>query len=222
MADQTDTTVSADGTSVTPDPKDQQVQATDKTQHDAGDGGGEDTPKTFKKEYVDRLRSSADNAQKEAKELRAKLEAIEKAKLEETGQFKDLYEKEKAKAAEIEAARQADLSQADQRYIRAEVKAAAAAAGIQDPSDVALLDFSKFKINADGDVEGVTEAITALKASKPYLFKGTRQAAAVDVAGKPIPPVGGGEGEKKNAMDMTPEEWRKAWANVSKPKRVPA
>ena len=207
-------------------------QAPDKSALDATDAettvikdGKPVTPETpeeklFKKGYVDRLRATADNAQKEAKELRTKLDKIESDRLTETGQFKDLYEKEKAERTKVEAQRQEDLAAAEKRFIRAEVKAKAAAAGIQDAEDVALLDFSKFKIDdATGEVEGAAEAVEALKKSKPYLFKGTRAAAVVDAAGKPVPPVeSNGTPAPTDALKMSKDAFKTYWDGLGKAK----
>ena len=175
--------------------------------------------KFFKKAYVDTLRNTVDKAQKEAKELRTQLDTIKTAEATATGQFKDLYETEKTKRLEVETARLADVAESNARYIRSEVRAKAAEAGIQDVSDVALIDFTKFKISDDGEVEGAAEAVEALKKSKPYLFKGTRAAAIVDAAGKIIAPVeSSGNPTPKNARDMDANEFKKAWASAGGPK----
>ena len=63
------------------------------------------------------------------------------------------------------------LEKANTRLVAAEVKAIGASLGLVD-ADVAisLLDKSKVKVKDDGSVEGVKEALEALKTSKSYLF----------------------------------------------------
>lgn len=54
------------------------------------------------KKHLLKLARERDEAKAEAKALKDRMEATERAKLEETNQFKTLYEQEKAKAAEVE------------------------------------------------------------------------------------------------------------------------
>lgn len=63
------------------------------------------------------------------------------------------------------------LEKANSRLVAAEVKAIGASLGLVD-ADVALalLDKTKVKVKDDGTVEGVKEALEALKTSKAYLF----------------------------------------------------
>ena len=59
---------------------------------------------------------------------------------------------------------------ADQRIIRAELKAEALKAGMVDLDGLKLADLSKVKLNDAGEVEGADALMTELKKSKPYLF----------------------------------------------------
>lgn len=63
------------------------------------------------------------------------------------------------------------LTKANQRLIASEVKVIGKDLGLVD-SDVAmqLMDKTKVKVNDDGSVEGVKEALEALQKSKAYLF----------------------------------------------------
>ncbi len=123
--------------------------------------------------------------------LQKEKEAAEKKTLEEQGKFKELAEKAegKAKAAEERQARV---------LINAELRVAAIQAGIVDPKDaVALCDRSSLKIGEDGEtVEGVTEAVDALKKAKPYLF-GVGGDGQGGQDGKPNVPA---PGDKKPAL----------------------
>lgn len=72
-----------------------------------------------------------------------------------------------AQQAKIDAA----LGKANERLVAAEVKAVGATLGLLD-TDVALalIDRKKITVKDDGSVEGVKDALEALKASKSYLF----------------------------------------------------
>ncbi|THA31786.1 hypothetical protein E6R18_15760 [Streptomyces sp. A1277] len=105
-----------------------------------------------------------------------------------------------AAAADDEAAtarreaEQAALSKANQRIIRAEVKAAAKGV-LADPADAyKFLDLDQFEVDENGDLdsEEVTEAINELIKTKPYLaaatakrFQGTGDGGAARKAGRP-------------------------------------
>lgn len=102
--------------------------------------------------------------------------------------------------AETDAKIAAAETAANTRVMRAEVRILAVAAGINDAGDVALLDMATLKLDADGNVTGAAEAIAAMKAAKPYLFKG-----ATTTANPPSPKPG--DHVPKNAKDMTDAEY---------------
>jgi len=112
-------------------------------------------------------RQRAAKAEREAKELRARLEAIE---------AENLTESEKAIAAARDEGRAEAMTSANERLLRAEVKAAAAGK-LSDPADaLALLDLSGFSVGDDGEVdpEAIESAIDALVDQKPYLAAGAK------------------------------------------------
>lgn len=95
----------------------------------------------------------------EAEQLRGEL-----AKLQ--GKEKEFEEQAKARELEAQA-----LAKANDRILKAEVRAAAAGK-LHDPADALRhLDLSDFEVGEDGEVDtaAVTEAIEALVKSKPYL-----------------------------------------------------
>ncbi|MEU0133393.1 hypothetical protein ABZ172_05030 [Streptomyces sp. NPDC006296] len=107
-----------------------------------------------------------------------------------------LAEKDGADEAE-QVRRQAEtaaLSKANQRIIRAEVKAAAKGV-LADPADAyKFLDLDQFEVDENGDLDAdeVTDAINELIRSKPYLaaatakrFQGTGDGGAARKAGRP-------------------------------------
>ncbi|PKN07930.1 MAG: hypothetical protein CVU24_15235 [Betaproteobacteria bacterium HGW-Betaproteobacteria-18] len=101
--------------------------------------------------------------------------------------------------AKITAAQQA----ANERIIRAELKAAALKAGMVDLDGLKLADLSKVKLNQEtGDVEGADELMAAMKEAKPYLFGSTQNSST---PGTPPPPK---TPTAKKAQEMTPEEYK--------------
>ncbi|MGW3711412.1 hypothetical protein ACWDN6_14850 [Streptomyces albogriseolus] len=95
----------------------------------------------------------------------------------------------------VRQAEQAAMAKANERIVKAEVKAAAAGK-LADPADAfRFLDLSQFEVDADGnlDADEVADAIEDLLKSKPYLaaqggtkrFQGTADSGARKGTGKP-------------------------------------
>ncbi|HVJ54890.1 MAG TPA: hypothetical protein VM689_20690 [Aliidongia sp.] len=148
-------------------------------------GGEDETRKSFPYEYVKELR------EENGRYRRQKTEAErERDELRTTG------EKRIATA----------LKQADERIIRAELKAEALKAGINDPADLKLVDISGLKLGQAGELEGAADLIAQLRQSKPYLFK-----AAAGTSGTGTPPRPGSR-QARNARDMSSSEFRAALA----------
>lgn len=169
-------------------------------------GGGGGTPKakepeTFSREYVHELRE-------ENKATRLRLQAEETARktAEDAAAAAAKATTDANTAAETAAeAKIKDANAAaDQRVIRAELKAVAIKAGMVDLDGLKLADLSTVKIDKDGEVQGAEEMMTALKKSKPYLFKEPSS------SGGEEPPKPGNQKPKK-VSDMTDDE-RKAEA----------
>lgn len=94
----------------------------------------------------------------------------------------------------------------ESKYINAEVKAQAIAAGIRDVEFVKLIESAEIKIDADGNVTGIDKAIKDLKERKPDWFGAEKKSSTSTNASFP-------NKEKttvKTARDMTAEEWAKA------------
>jgi hypothetical protein len=101
-----------------------------------------------------------------------------------------------------------------------QIEVAALQAGICDVDALKLADRSLLKVNAKGETEGVEAMLTALRHSKPFLFKRAKDMtpaehrdalnaikAANALAARPVVPT-------KKATDMTPAEYEKAKANM--------
>lgn len=93
----------------------------------------------------------------------------------------------------------------EQKYIEAEVKAHAVAAGIKDVEFVKLIDKANIKLDEKGNIVGVEDAINNLKTRKPDWFGVEKK---VSSSGNHQFP----ENDKKvpiDARNMTKEEWNR-------------
>lgn len=134
-------------------------------------------PKTFDEAYVKRLREEAASWRTKYQEAKNELSAKEAEKQEiitklfgalglEPDPDKE-YDKQLSEARELA---QAAIKTANERLIKAEVKATAAELGIVDADAAyALMAKDGVKIDDAGNVSGVKEALTALVEAKPYL-----------------------------------------------------
>ena len=146
-------------------------------------------PETFSKDYVRELREENKGWRLKASEHEAAAtaakEAAEKAATDADAKTKDVQ------------------TAADQRVIRAELKAAALKAGMVDLDGLKLADLSTVKLNDAGEVEGADALMDAMKKTKPYLFG----AASTSTGTKPPPSASPGA---KKATDMSKEEYAAA------------
>lgn len=124
---------------------------------------------------LERERKKHADYEEKAKRL-AELEKAEeerkKAAMTEAERLK--AEKEEAAKKAEEAAEQAKQAQekANQRIISTEIKSIARALNAYNPADVlALLDKTGIEIDDEGNVQGVEDAVKALKEVKPWMFK---------------------------------------------------
>ena len=115
------------------------------------------------------------------------------------------------KAAEMEAAAgraREDLAAAREaaaaRIVLAEVKAAAARAGIVDPDGVRLLDLSAVRLSENGEVEGAEAAVESARRSRPWLFADAR------TSNPAAPPRPRDAREGRDARGMTQKEYEAA------------
>jgi hypothetical protein len=122
-------------------------------------------------------------AERNAAKAEAKAAADELARLKAAAEGKQAEFEAQQKAREVEAAA---LAKANERILKAEVRAAATAK-LADPQDaLRFLDLSAFEVGADGEIDSaaVASAIDDLIKSKPYLaaqgkrFEGTADGGA--------------------------------------------
>lgn len=171
---------------------------------DGGGGGGgtppaggnpppkdpDDSRETFSREYVKELREENKGWRLKAQQLEKERDdhktAAEKAAQDAEGKIKEAH------------------TAAEQRVIRAELKAEALKAGMVDLDGLKLADLSKIKINDAGEVEGAAELMEEFKKAKPYLFGSTQNSSTPGNPPNPKPPVA------KKATEMSDEEYAAA------------
>lgn len=147
-------------------------------------------PETFSKDYVHELREENKGWRLKAQEKEQAAKAAE-----------DAAAKAAAEAAEKVA--QAETA-ANQRIIRAELKAAALKAGMVDLDGLKLADLSGVKLNDAGEVEGADKLMEDLKKAKPYLFGTQQHSSNPGNPPNPNPPAA------KKAMEMSDAEYAAA------------
>lgn len=156
-----------------------------------GGGGGKPAPKpepeTFSKDYVRELRHENAGYRLKAQEAEKKAQDAEAA-------AKKAAEEADGKVKEANTA-------AEQRIIRAELKAAALKAGMVDLDGLKLADLSKIKLNEQGEVEGADELMEEMKKSKPYLFQSGSSTSSTEKPPKKDDP------KPKKATEMSKEEY---------------
>lgn len=132
---------------------------------DAGDTGDTGEPEGLGdagKQAIDRMKTKWTTERDKRKALEAELEKLRAPKSD--GDEPDI------EAIRREAATQA-VAAANERILKAEVRAAAAGK-LADPADaLRLMDMSQFEVDSEGNVDAqeITEAIDSLLESKPYL-----------------------------------------------------
>ena len=162
---------------------------------DPGGGGGPTPtpaptpapPESFSREYVTELRNESKGYRLKAQEQEQRAKAAE----------------EKAAAAEAAANAKAEeaTKAANDRILRAELKAAAIKAGMVDLDGLKLADLSSVKLNDAGEVEGAEALMEQLKKDKPYLFGNT---GTTTHTGDPPKPK---TGDPVDVRTMKPEEY---------------
>lgn len=148
----------------------------------------EEGDKTVPYNRFSEVNERAKAAEAELAKIKATQEEADKKKLEDEGKFKELAEKESARAKELEG-------QITQGKIDNAVIIAAGKAGVADTeAALKLLDRSKIEVEKDGTVKGVEDAVKSLVEAKPYLIDQSNPARV----GSPTNPGSPGtEGVKK-------------------------
>lgn len=169
---------------------------------------GTDALRDEGKRALDRMKAERNEWKAKAREAEKRIaELMERVEALENGGRVD----EAAKAArEAEAAA---IAKANERILKAEIKAAAAGK-LADPADaLRFLDLSDFEVSPEGDVdaEAIAEAIDGLVKSKPYLSAATvRRFQGSADGGARKGPQEPSQLTREDLKRMTPEEINKA------------
>ena len=156
MPTTTDTAASAEATET--DPVEGSVDATTEESVEGSEALGD-----AGKKALDAMKAERNAARKDAADARAERDRL---KAEAEGRQAEFEAEQKAREVEATA-----LAKANDRILKAEIRAAAASK-LADPNDALLhIDTSQFEVGADGEVDGtaIAEAIAALVVAKPYL-----------------------------------------------------
>lgn len=141
---------------------------------------------------LEKTRTALKAANKEAADRRKRLEALETAENERKTAEMTETQKLQAKLEKAEAERTAALERANERLKRAAILSKASGEFI-DADDVVTALAAKLELDDNGDVEGLDEALAALKKAKPHWLK-TEKGAPRLSAGNPANP---GQGETR-------------------------
>jgi hypothetical protein len=111
--------------------------------------------------------------------------------------------------AEADEAIAAVQAAAEQRVVRAELKALAVKSGIVDLDGLRLLDLSGVRLDETGEVHGAEGMIAELKTRKPWLFGATSSSSTAKPPSElPL--------STKMVRNMSRDEWRAARADLIK------
>lgn len=161
---------------------------------------------------AEKARSAALQAERDAERTKAarlqeQVEANERAKLEQDGNYKALAEKAQEDAARAKADADAALARAADVQVNSELRIALIRSGVLDPDVATLVDRSTVRVEG-GRVVGVEEAVTAFKTSKPHLFGTAPTLPASTATGGTQPTPSGGTPPVKSVASMSPSEYR--------------
>lgn len=177
------------------------TESTESETAEADTSGGAESTEAAESSLGDAGKKALDRMKAERNAVKADLAAYKALGLDPDA-LKALIGKSEdaAKAAETERARReaesAALSKANERLVRAEIKAAATGKLTNPALALKLLDLSSFDVNDDGEVDttSIASAIEDLIKNEPYLgvtqgdakrFQGTGDSGPRGTAGKP-------------------------------------
>ena len=111
-----------------------------------------------------------------------------------------------ARAENAEAALADSQAKANERLIRAELKAEAVRAGMIDLDGLKLIDLTEVDLTQNGEVADAATILAKLKRAKPWLFGNVASSSAAANPPRPEPP------RTRHARELSHEEWLAARA----------
>jgi hypothetical protein len=111
-----------------------------------------------------------------------------------------------ARAETAEAALADSQAKANERLIRAELKAEAVRAGMIDLDGLKLIDPGEISLDQKGEVADAAAILAKLKRAKPWLFGNAASSSAAANPPRPEPP------RMRHASELSHEEWLAARA----------
>jgi hypothetical protein len=152
-----------------------------------------------------RVRREAAKYRTDLRQLQAQAEEAQRAQLPEVDRLKADLAAAQRQVAEREA-------QVAEQQLRSAVLAAAARHGFVDPEDAfRMLDREELALGENGSVDGIEEALGALRKAKPYLVR-----SAASPALQPTNPAGQRSLTKADVAGMTADEINRRWDEVEK------
>lgn len=182
---------------------------------DVPDPGPAPDDQLYSKKYVEdlrrenkRYREGYESRENELTELRSYREKADRDRSAADERYKTEIETERGARATAEATAKTALDAAHARLIRAEVRALAVAAGIEDPDDIGLMDLSGIALDGDA-VKGAAEAVEAFRVAKPHKFR--PRGLRVDKTQTPAP---SGKPGDLDARDLSDADFRALEASL--------
>lgn len=154
------------------------------------------------------LQAERDAERAKADRLQKEVEATERKKLEEDGNYKALAEKAEQDASRARQEANEALQRASSIQVDSELRIALIRQGIVDPDVASLVDRTNIRVEG-GRVHGLDEAVTSFKTAKPHLFGPAPALPASTSPGGPQPAPTPGDPPVKNVASMTKEEYGK-------------
>lgn len=152
-----------------------------------------------------RVRREAAKYRTDLRQLQAQAEEAQRAQLPEVDRLKADLAAAQRQIAEREA-------QVAEGRLRSAVLTAAAKQGFVDPEDAfRMLERDELALGENGSVDGIEEALGALRKAKPYLV---RSASAQPI--QPTNPAGQRSLTKADVAGMTADEINRRWDEVEK------
>lgn len=116
-------------------------------------------------------------------------------------------ERQEDPPVEVPAAELVQVAALRAKLVQAELRTAAARAGMIDLDGIKLVDSSGLSVNDAGELSEAPEIMARLRQAKPWLF-GRGSSSSPALAPRATPP------KPKTAMEMSVEEWRVARAEL--------